>query len=69
MIHETISKVKSNFIGAAMGAGAGWFGSHKMGVSNHYAKIGLAIAGALIGAEIQSKMHKPTVVSADKAGK
>lgn len=54
---DQISKVTSNPIGAIAGAGIFWYGAKKMGnVQNNWALIAIAVVGAVVGANLQSKM-------------
>ena len=55
-IKSSVSTIKSNFIGAAVGAGVGYYASKKFGkVENKWALIGLTIVGAVAGAMAQAK--------------
>lgn len=61
---EQMNKLTGNPIGAVAGAAAGWFGAPKIGVHNTWAKVAVAVAGAFVGAMVQSKMKKPVVTKA-----
>jgi outer membrane lipoprotein SlyB len=55
MFKTQITKVKNNPIGTAVGAVATYWAVGKYtGISNTYARIGLAVVGGLVGANVQS---------------
>jgi outer membrane lipoprotein SlyB len=71
---EQIAKVQNNLIGSLAGAGLAYFAAKKYGkVTNMYALVGIAIAGVLAGANIQSgikaKNSAPTIGTTKPAGK
>lgn len=56
-IKKNVAKIKTNFIGAGLGALAFYFGAKKYGkVSNKYALVSLGVAGLLVGAMAQQKI-------------
>ena len=51
------AKIKTNFIGAGLGAVAFYLGAKKYGkVSNKYALIGIGVAGLIVGAMAQQRI-------------
>lgn len=56
-IKSSVSNIKSHLIGAALGAGVGYYASKKFGkVENKWALIGLTVVGAVLGATVQGKI-------------
>lgn len=63
-IQSQINSVTSNAIGAIVGGVAMYYGAKKLNVSNKWAVWGIALAGVIVGANVQKGMSaaksKPT---------
>lgn len=64
-IKSSVGKLTTNWMGSVAGGLAGYFGASKLGVTNHWGRIGVAIAGVFVGSMIQSKVSAK--MSAPKA--
>lgn len=70
-IKEVGANLKSNALGAVVGALAGFFGTKKLAkVQNKWVLVGATVLGAVVGATIQSKFKAkksaPTVATVTK---
>jgi outer membrane lipoprotein SlyB len=70
-IKKNVEKLKSNPLGAALGAGAGYLAATKLiKTEKLWLKIVSAIAGAVVGAVVQAKMKAkkgvPTIATVAK---
>jgi hypothetical protein len=65
ILKTNVNKIKNNPISAVAGAGAAWFAAKKYAnVKNTYLLVGLALVGAVVGANVsymvKTKMNAPT---------
>lgn len=57
IVTKTVSVVKANPLGIILGAAVAYYAAHKSGKVHHkWALAGIAVVGALVGAEIEAKI-------------